>query len=63
VPFNLQPGEQQQLNGFINANGIPTLTDGRIEIEITSATGAVTAYASVLDNLTTDPLAVTDPAP
>ena len=59
VPFNLQPGEQQQLNGFINANGIPTLTDGRIEIEITSATGAVTAYASVLDNLTTDPLAVT----
>ncbi|HEX7421773.1 MAG TPA: hypothetical protein VF505_17945, partial [Thermoanaerobaculia bacterium] len=59
VPFNLQPGEQQQLNGFISANGVPTLTDGRIEIEITSSTGAVTAYASVLDNLTTDPLAVT----
>ena len=58
VPFNLQPGEQQQINGFIKASGIPTLTDGRIEVEITSTTGAVTAYASVLDNMTTDPLAV-----
>jgi hypothetical protein len=58
VPFNLRPGEHQQLNGFIAANGIPTLDDGRIEVEITSPTGAVTAYASVLDNVTTDPLAV-----
>ena len=59
VPFSLLPGEQKQMNGFISANGIPTLTDGRIEVEITSPTGAVTAYASVLDNQTTDPLAVT----
>ena len=59
VPFNLLPGEQQQINGFISGNGIPTLTDGRLEVEITSSTGAVTAYASVLDNVTTDPLAVT----
>lgn len=59
VPFSLLPGEQQQINGFISANGIPTLTDGRLEVEVTSATGAVTAYASVLDNVTTDPLAVT----
>ena len=58
VPFSLQAGEQKQINGFIKANGIPTLTDGRIEVELTSATGAVTAYASVLDNVTTDPLAV-----
>lgn len=58
VDFNLQPGEHQQINNFIAANGVATLEDGRIEIEITSPTGAVTAYASVLDNLTTDPLAV-----
>ncbi|HEY3053092.1 MAG TPA: hypothetical protein VGK04_06850, partial [Thermoanaerobaculia bacterium] len=58
IPFNLLPGEQRQFNGFITVNGVPTLTDGRIEVEITSATGAVTAYASVLDNVTTDPLAV-----
>ena len=60
VPFSLQPGEQKQLNHFIDqVAGIPNLNDGRIEIQVTSATGAVSAYASVLDNLTTDPLAVT----
>jgi len=57
VDFKLQPGEHQQINNFMAANGV-TLEDGRIEIEITSQTGAITAYASVLDNLTTDPLAV-----
>ncbi len=59
VPFSLLPGEHRQLNRFIEINaGIPTLTDGRIEIVIDSPTGAVTAYASVLDGVTTDPLAV-----
>jgi acylphosphatase len=58
VPFSLKPGEHQQINGFIAANGVPNLEDGRIEIVIDSETGAVTAYASVLDNQTTDPLAV-----
>jgi hypothetical protein len=58
VPFSLMPGEQRQFNAFIAANGVPTLEDGRLEVEITSETGAVTAYASVLDNVTTDPLAV-----
>lgn len=58
VGFNLLPGEHQQINNFISASGVPTLEDGRIEIDVTSSTGAVTAYASVLDNLTTDPLAV-----
>jgi hypothetical protein len=59
VPFSLLPGEHRQMNRFIDVNaGIPTLVDGRIEIVIDSDTGAVTAYASVLDNVTTDPLAV-----
>ncbi len=59
VPFSLLPGEHQQMNRFIEVNaGIPTLADGRIEIVIDSPTGAVTAYASVLDSVTTDPLAV-----
>ena len=58
VPFSLLPGEQRQINGFLTANGISTLDDGRLEVEISSPTGAVTAYASVLDNVTTDPLAV-----
>jgi hypothetical protein len=58
VDFNLQPGEHQQINNFIAVSGVSNLDDGRIELEVTSQTGAVTAYASVLDNLTTDPLAV-----
>lgn len=59
VPFSLLPGEHRQLNRFIQLDaGIPTLEDGRIEIVVESLTGAVTAYASVLDNVTTDPLAV-----
>ena len=59
VPYSLLPGEHQQLNRFISQRaGISSLTDGRIEVTIESSTGAVTAYASVLDNITTDPLAV-----
>ncbi|HYO78510.1 MAG TPA: hypothetical protein VE010_18775, partial [Thermoanaerobaculia bacterium] len=59
VPFNLLPGEHRQFNGFIvNNAGIPVLEEGRIEVTVDSPTGAVTAYASVLDNATTDPLAV-----
>jgi hypothetical protein len=61
VPYSLMPGEHRQMNRFIadpNFGGIATLDDGRIEVTVDSPTGAVTAYASVLDNLTTDPLAV-----
>ena len=59
MPYSLLPGEHQQLNRFISQRaGISSLTDGRIEVTIESPTGAVTAYASVLDNITTDPLAV-----
>lgn len=34
------------------------LTDGRVEVEVTSAGGKVTAYASVVNNKTNDPLMV-----
>ena len=59
VPITLQPGEHQQLNNFIvSPGGISELDDGRLEVIVDSATGAVTAYASVLDNITQDPYAV-----
>ena len=57
IPISLQPGEHKQINAFLAANGIE-LSDGRIEVEVTSATGKVTAYASTVDNLTNDPLLV-----
>ncbi|HLJ74553.1 MAG TPA: hypothetical protein VKU62_08215, partial [Thermoanaerobaculia bacterium] len=53
IPQNLLPSEQIQLN-----NILPTLSDGRVEVEVTSPTGMVTAYASVVDNVTNDPLLV-----
>jgi hypothetical protein len=56
IPISLMPGEHQQRN-LLADNGI-TLTDGRFEVEVTSTTGKVTAYASVIDNLTNDPLMV-----
>ncbi|HEV7485033.1 MAG TPA: hypothetical protein VGQ65_05085 [Thermoanaerobaculia bacterium] len=57
LPLDLKPGEQQQLNSFLEAKNI-TLTDGRVEVKVTAGDGKVTAYASVVDNKTTDPLLV-----
>jgi uncharacterized repeat protein (TIGR01451 family) len=58
LPIDLKAGEQQQLNSFLASHNI-TLTDGRIEVKVTGGDGKVIAYASVVDNKTTDPLLVT----
>ena len=58
VPFSLQPGEHKQLDSFLATQDLK-LDDGRIEIRVDSPTGAVTAYASVIDNVSTDSLAIT----
>jgi uncharacterized repeat protein (TIGR01451 family) len=57
VPVQLAGGEQRQLNSILSTNGI-TLADGRIEAQVLGGTGKVTAYASVVDNLSSDPLLV-----
>ena len=56
VPYSLRPGEQQQKR--FQDWGLPEISDGRVEVTVESSTGAVTAYASVLDNRTNDPLEV-----
>jgi uncharacterized repeat protein (TIGR01451 family) len=56
-PVNLNGGEHTQLNGFLATHGV-NVDDGRVEVSVTSGTGKVTAYASVLDNRTGDPLLV-----
>jgi hypothetical protein len=56
IPLSLLPGEHMQRN-LLADNNI-TLTDGRFEVEVVSPTGKVSAYASVIDNLTNDPLMV-----
>lgn len=48
----LKPGEHQQF-----PLGVP-VENGRLEVRVTSSTGKVTAYASVLDNQTHDPMLI-----
>lgn len=60
---DLRPGEHMQLGSFLALNGI-NVTNGRAEVTVASGSGKVTAYASVLDNRTNDPMLVlpVDPA-
>jgi hypothetical protein len=56
-PIDLLPGEHMQLNAFLQAKGL-SVTNGRIEAGVTSPTGKVTAYASVIDNASSDPMLI-----
>jgi uncharacterized repeat protein (TIGR01451 family) len=47
---NLNGGEHKQLNSVLAEHGVTTLSDGRIEVEVTDGTGRVTAYASVIED-------------
>jgi uncharacterized repeat protein (TIGR01451 family) len=54
---DLKGGQHVQLNSILAQKKVE-VTDGRIEVKVVSTVGKVTAYASVLDNLTNDPLLV-----
>jgi hypothetical protein len=57
VPVDLLPGEHRQLNGIVTSSGA-LANVVRMEVNVTSATGLVTAYASVLDQTTSDPMLI-----
>ncbi|HYR28667.1 MAG TPA: hypothetical protein VEU30_09380, partial [Thermoanaerobaculia bacterium] len=57
LPIDLGAGEQKQLNSLLAQHGI-ALDDGRIEVQLTSGEGKVTAFASVIDNRSGVPLLV-----
>jgi hypothetical protein len=57
--YTLQPFQHTQFGLAERLPDLTTLTDGRVEVTVESSAGAVEAYASVIDNVTTDPLAVT----
>jgi hypothetical protein len=59
IAVSLQPGEHKQINGMLASNGITSLADGRVEVEVIGGNGKVTAYVSEVDNITNDPLLVT----
>lgn len=56
-PLSLKANEQKQLNSFLAGKKI-SVTDGRIEARVLSGDGKISVYASVVDNLTGDPLLV-----
>jgi uncharacterized repeat protein (TIGR01451 family) len=58
LPVALKAGQQQQLNGFLAAAGINNLTNGHIEVKPVSGDGKATAYASVVDSKSGDPILV-----
>lgn len=58
IPVSLAAGEHRQVNSMLAANGIAELPDGRVEVEVVSGDGKVTAYVSTVDNRTNDPLLV-----
>ncbi|HEX6085668.1 MAG TPA: hypothetical protein VF266_14150 [Thermoanaerobaculia bacterium] len=57
-PLSLRPMEHRQINGLLQQNGITTLADGRVEVEVVNGDGKVSAYVSEVDNATNDPLMV-----
>jgi hypothetical protein len=54
---SLTGGQHLQLNSFLAQKNVTT-DNARVEVKVTSTAGKVTAYASVIDNLTSDPLLV-----
>jgi hypothetical protein len=57
LPFSLKPSEHMKLDRLLAVNQI-SLDEGRVEVEVLSETGKVSAYASTVDNLSGDPLLV-----
>lgn len=60
-PFSLQPFEQRQINQFLNGK-VPAIEDARLEV-VLDGPGRVSAFASVIDNRTNDPLLVSPAIP
>ncbi|HEY0788497.1 MAG TPA: hypothetical protein VGE86_07620, partial [Thermoanaerobaculia bacterium] len=58
VPLSLQAGEHRQLNQVLAANNLTNVSNARAEVEVMSGDGRIAAYASVVDNVTGDPLQV-----
>jgi len=56
-PLALAGGQHAQLNGFLAQNHI-SIPDGRIQAQVVGGDGKITAYASVIDNKSGDPILV-----
>jgi len=57
-PLELKANEQRQLNAFLASQNITSLSDGRLEVKVVSGDGRITAFASLIDNRSGDPLLI-----
>ncbi len=57
LSVDLKPGEHRQLNSLLRTLGLSS-DNARIEVRVESPAGRVTAYASVIDNASGDPMCV-----
>lgn len=58
VPLELRSGEHRQLNQILAEHGLTEVGSVRAEVEVVAGDGRITAYASVVDNASGDPLQV-----
>ncbi len=58
----LAPFEHQQIDSMLARHDVK-IDDARLEVEVSSSKGTVAAYASLVDNVTSDPLLVTGVVP
>ncbi|HKS22366.1 MAG TPA: hypothetical protein VJZ76_06185 [Thermoanaerobaculia bacterium] len=58
LPLDLKANEQRQLNAFLSSQNLGDLNDGRLQVQVTGGDGRVTAYASLIDNRSGDPLLI-----
>src|SRR4029078_820927 len=58
LPLDLQAHEPPQLSASPSAQNLSTLNDGRLQVQVTGGDGRVTAYASLIDNRSGDPLLI-----
>jgi uncharacterized repeat protein (TIGR01451 family) len=58
LPLDLKANEQRQLNAFLSSQNLSNLNDGRLQVQVTGGDGRVTAYASLIDNRSGDPLLI-----
>ncbi|MEO6259163.1 MAG: hypothetical protein ABIP63_02395, partial [Thermoanaerobaculia bacterium] len=56
-PIDLKPGEHLELASFLASKGL-AVDEGRLEVSVSSPTGRVSAYATVRDKTSNDPILV-----
>ncbi len=55
ISLDLAPNQFMQLNAILAQMGFTNVYNGRVTVRVTAGSGRVSAYGSIIDNLTQDP--------